>query len=151
MSSASWRRVVGYITKPSEFLISPQINLLGLFSTSAIPPKLTPLLNARYPIEAHAYGGEEGGLLGSIALSTAYTQAERDIRGVLNVEMVGWQPEKDDGSTSTITVLSDPNAGMSEYMTEVVDAYVPTANIRRAFCGVSGLLTSFIWLNLWNY
>jgi bacterial leucyl aminopeptidase len=94
--------------------------------------------NSRYPIEAHAYGGEEGGLLGAQALSESYKQAGREIRGVLNVEMVGWQPESGNNSTSTITVLSDPNAPMSAYMKEVVETYIPTADVRGAFCGVSG-------------
>jgi bacterial leucyl aminopeptidase len=93
--------------------------------------------NSRYPIEAHTYGGEEGGLLGALALSESYKQAGREVRGMLNVEMVGWQPESGNNSTSTITVLSDPNAAMSAYMTEVVETYIPTADVRGAFCGVS--------------
>lgn len=95
----------------------------------------------RYPIEGHAYGGEEGGLLGSSAVAHAYKTQERLLRGMLNLEMVGWQPEHE--GSSTITVLVDPNQEMSEYMEEVVKEYVPTAVVRSTTCGVSlGLLHS---------
>jgi bacterial leucyl aminopeptidase len=89
---------------------------------------------SRYPIEGHAYGGEEGGLLGSSAVAHAYKTSERELRGMLNLEMVGWQPETE--GSSTITVLVDPNEEMSRYMEEVVREYVPTAVVRSTTCGV---------------
>jgi leucyl aminopeptidase len=42
-----------------------------------------------YAIEAHAYAGEEGGLLGSDALAAAYKEQGREVRGMLEFEMVG--------------------------------------------------------------
>lgn len=102
---------------------------------------------AKYPIEAHSYGGEEGGLLGAVALSKSYKHAGRKIRGVLNVEMVGWQPESGNNSTSTITVLSDPNPAMSAYMKEVVETYVPTSDVRGAYCGY-GCSDHYAWSGL---
>jgi leucyl aminopeptidase len=94
-------------------------------------------IDSRYPIEAHAYGGEEGGLLGSQKMAQAYKSAGRSIRGILNLEMVGWQPEQK--GSSTITVLDDPNTGMHDYMLEVVKEYIPTADVRSTTCGVSYL------------
>ncbi|KAG8804445.1 hypothetical protein FRC17_005967, partial [Serendipita sp. 399] len=89
--------------------------------------------NAKYPIEAHAYAGEEGGLLGSLALARSYKWAGRSIRGMLNLEMVGWQPET--AGSSTITVLKDPNLDMANYMLSVIKAYVPTATVKSTTCG----------------
>ncbi|KAG7094538.1 hypothetical protein E1B28_005366 [Marasmius oreades] len=89
-----------------------------------------------YAIEAHAYAGEEGGLLGSQALAKAYKAAGKDIRG-MDLEMVGWQPNTltNSGKSSTITILSDPNIAMSTHMTQIVEAYVPTAERRSVACG----------------
>lgn len=42
-----------------------------------------------YAIEAHAYAGEEGGLLGSKALAASYKSAGKTVRGMLDFEMVG--------------------------------------------------------------
>jgi leucyl aminopeptidase len=42
-----------------------------------------------YAIEAHAFAGEEGGLLGSDALARVYKDQGREIRGMVEFEMVG--------------------------------------------------------------
>ncbi|KAF9257270.1 Zn-dependent exopeptidase, partial [Marasmius fiardii PR-910] len=87
--------------------------------------------SANYAIEAHAYAGEEGGLLGSQALAAEYKLAGKNIRGMLDFEMVG----TNEGKSSTISVLSDPDVTMSSHMTQVVNAYVPTAESRSVACG----------------
>ncbi|KAK1220873.1 hypothetical protein PQX77_016330 [Marasmius sp. AFHP31] len=78
-----------------------------------------------YAIEAHAYAGEEGGLLGSKALAASYKSAGKSIRGLLDFEMIGYQPSTSTnaGKSSTISILSDPNAAMSSHMTQVVAAH----------------------------
>ncbi|KAF9259226.1 Zn-dependent exopeptidase [Marasmius fiardii PR-910] len=93
--------------------------------------------SANYAIEAHAYAGEEGGLLGSRKLAAAYKLAGKKIRGMLDFEMIGYQPytSSNAGKSSTITVLSDPNVAMSSHMIQVVNAYVPTAETRSVPCG----------------
>ncbi|KAG8793048.1 hypothetical protein FRC12_004050 [Ceratobasidium sp. 428] len=90
-----------------------------------------------YAIEAHAYAGEEGGLLGSDAMAAAFKKQGREVRGMLEFEMVGYQPSTSTnaGKSSTITVLSDPIPAMSNHMIEVVKAYVPTAEQRSVNCG----------------
>ncbi|KAG8775958.1 hypothetical protein FRC12_001175 [Ceratobasidium sp. 428] len=90
-----------------------------------------------YAIEAHAYAGEEGGLLGSKALAASYKSAGKTVRGMLDFEMIGYQPatSSNSGKSSTITVLSDPVSAMSTHMTNVVKAYVPTAERRSVSCG----------------
>ncbi|KAG8742871.1 hypothetical protein FRC10_000791 [Ceratobasidium sp. 414] len=90
-----------------------------------------------YAIEAHAYAGEEGGLLGSDAMAAAYKKQGKQVRGMLEFEMVGYQPSTSTnrGKSSTITVLSDPIPAMSSHMMEVVKAYVPTAEQRSVNCG----------------
>ncbi|KAG8684578.1 hypothetical protein FRC11_011900 [Ceratobasidium sp. 423] len=86
----------------------------------------------KYAIEAHAYAGEEGDLLGSKALATEYKQQNKTIRGMLDFEMVGYQPATatNGGKSSTITVLSDPVPQMSDHMAQIVQKYVPTAEQR---------------------
>ncbi|CUA67116.1 Leucine aminopeptidase A [Rhizoctonia solani] len=90
-----------------------------------------------YAIEAHAYAGEEGGLLGAKALAASYKSAGKTVRGMLDFEMIGYQPNtsSSSGKSSTITVLSDPVTAMSTHMTNVVKAYVPTAERRSVSCG----------------
>lgn len=90
-----------------------------------------------YAIEAHAYAGEEGGLLGAKALAASYKSAGKTVRGMLDFEMIGYQPttSSNSGKSSTITVLSDPVSAMSTHMTNVVKAYVPTAERRSVSCG----------------
>ena len=100
---------------------------------------------SKYPIEVHAYSGEEGGLLGSDALAASYSRAGREIRGMLNLEMVGWQPEKT--GSSTITVLTDPQGPMSQHALAVVKQYVPTATLRSSYCGF-GCSDHYSWSDL---
>ncbi|CUA67123.1 bacterial leucyl aminopeptidase [Rhizoctonia solani] len=90
-----------------------------------------------YAIEAHAYAGEEGGLLGSDALARSYKDQGKEVRGMLEFEMVGYQPptSTNKGKSSTITVLADPVPGMTSHMLKVVEAYVPTAERRSVNCG----------------
>lgn len=100
---------------------------------------------SKYPIEVHAYAGEEGGLLGSGALAASYSKASREIRGMLNLEMVGWQP-KTTGS-STITVLTDPQKTMGQHAQAVIKQYVPTATLRKTYCGY-GCSDHYSWSDL---
>ncbi|KAH7334968.1 hypothetical protein B0J17DRAFT_672273 [Rhizoctonia solani] len=90
-----------------------------------------------YAIEAHAYAGEEGGLLGSKNLATEYKKQNKTIRGMLNFEMIGYQPATatNAGKSSTITVLSDPVPEMTAHMAQIVQKYVPTAEQRSVGCG----------------
>ncbi|KAF8749795.1 Zn-dependent exopeptidase [Rhizoctonia solani] len=81
--------------------------------------------------------GEEGGLLGSQNLAKQYKAQNKTIRGMLNFEMVGYQPatSTNAGKSSTITILSDPVPQMSAHMVQVVQKYVPTAEQRSVECG----------------
>lgn len=89
---------------------------------------------SNYPIEGHAYAGEEGGLIGSNNVARAYQTQGRAIRGMLNLEMVGWQPETK--GSSTITVLNDPDQSMASHMSSVLKEYIPTADVKNTDCGV---------------
>lgn len=56
-----------------------------------------------------------------------------------NERILGYQPStpSNAGKSSTITVLADPVPGMTSHMLEIVKAYVPTAERRSVYCGVS--------------
>jgi Zn-dependent M28 family amino/carboxypeptidase len=103
----------------------------------------------KYAIEAHAYAGEEGGLLGSQKLAAAYKKDNKVLRGFLNLEMVGWQPDTPTnvGKSSTITVLSDPSPEMAAHMSKVVKAYSPTSEARFTECGY-GCSDHYSWSKL---
>ncbi|QRV84321.1 Peptidase family M28 protein [Ceratobasidium sp. AG-Ba] len=87
-----------------------------------------------YAIEAHAFAGEEGGLLGSDAVAAAYKKQGSRSAGCSSSR---WLPSTstNKGKSSTITVLADPVPAMSKHMIEVVRAYVPTAEQRSVNCG----------------
>ncbi|KAJ7271242.1 hypothetical protein C8J57DRAFT_1321148 [Mycena rebaudengoi] len=91
----------------------------------------------KYPIEVHAYAGEEGGLLGSAKLAQSYKNNGVVLRGMLNLEMVGWSPatSSNTNKSSTITVLTDPIPAMGTHMTKVIAEYIPTAEQRAVACG----------------
>lgn len=68
---------------------------------------------------------------------------------MLNLEMVGWQPEKN--GSSTITVLVDPDEEMAVYMRDVIGAYIPTSDVRSTTCGVCFNATCLPSPSLTNY
>ncbi|KAJ7155358.1 hypothetical protein C8R43DRAFT_999481 [Mycena crocata] len=103
----------------------------------------------KYPIEVHAYAGEEGGLLGSAKLAQSYKNKGVVLRGMLNLEMVGWSPatSSNTNKSSTITVLTDPTPGMGTHMTKVIAEYIPTAERRAVACGY-GCSDHYSWSEL---
>jgi leucyl aminopeptidase len=73
-------------------------------------------------IEFHWYSAEEGGLLGSQAIFSAYSQIGRDVKAMLQQDMTGYvartlaagEPE----SVGVITDFVDP--GLTEFIKEVI-------------------------------
>ncbi|KAH7097454.1 hypothetical protein BKA62DRAFT_446111 [Auriculariales sp. MPI-PUGE-AT-0066] len=84
-------------------------------------------------IEAHAYAGEEGGLLGSARLASQYKSAGKVVRAMIQMDMVGYQP----GSKPTITMINDTeiDAGLQTFTRGIVSNYASEATMRTAACG----------------
>ncbi|KAK5133831.1 Leucine aminopeptidase 1 [Meristemomyces frigidus] len=80
---------------------------------------------AENTIEFHWYSAEEGGLLGSQAIFSAYERAGRDVKAMLQQDMTGYthatiaagEPE----SVGVITDFVDP--GLTTFIKKVVDSY----------------------------
>ena len=79
--------------------------------------------NASNTIEFHFYSAEEGGLLGSQAIFSAYEKQGRDIKAMLQQDMTGYthktiqagEPE----SVGVITDYVDP--GLTDFIKEVIE------------------------------
>jgi len=80
---------------------------------------------AENTVEFHWYSAEEGGLLGSQAIFSAYEKAGRDVKAMLQQDMTGYthatlaagEPE----SVGVITDYVDP--GLTSFIKEVVKSY----------------------------
>ncbi|KAL8732050.1 MAG: hypothetical protein Q9166_003002 [cf. Caloplaca sp. 2 TL-2023] len=81
--------------------------------------------NASNTIEFHFYSAEEGGLLGSQAIFSAYEKSGRDVKAMLQQDMTGYihktiaagEPE----SVGVITDFVDP--GLTDFIKKIVTEY----------------------------
>ncbi|KAL8799850.1 MAG: hypothetical protein Q9182_005599 [Xanthomendoza sp. 2 TL-2023] len=81
--------------------------------------------SASNTIEFHFYSAEEGGLLGSQAIFSAYSKAGRDVKAMLQQDMTGYihktiaagEPE----SVGVITDFVDP--GLTEFIKKIITEY----------------------------
>ncbi len=73
-------------------------------------------------VEFHWYSAEEGGLLGSQAIFSAYEKEGRDIKAMLQQDMTGYiQKTLDAGEEERVGVITDfVDAGLTEFIKKVV-------------------------------
>ena len=73
-------------------------------------------------IEFHWYSAEEGGLLGSQAIFSAYEQEGRDIKAMLQQDMTGYvQRTLDAGEQESVGVITDyVDPGLTGFIKEVI-------------------------------
>jgi len=73
-------------------------------------------------IEFHWYSAEEGGLLGSQAVFSAYEKDGRDVRAMLQQDMTGYvQKTLDAGQKESVGVITDfVNADLTEFIKKIV-------------------------------
>ncbi|KAE9975131.1 Leucine aminopeptidase 1 [Venturia inaequalis] len=76
-------------------------------------------------IEFHWYSAEEGGLLGSQAIFSAYEKEGRDIKAMLQQDMTGYvQKTLDAGEPESVGVITDfVDPGLTKFIKEVITAY----------------------------
>ncbi|KIW05960.1 leucine aminopeptidase 1 [Verruconis gallopava] len=76
-------------------------------------------------IEFHWYSAEEGGLLGSQAIFSAYEKSGRDIKAMLQQDMTGYiQKTLDAGEPESVGVITDfVDPGLTEFIKKVITAY----------------------------
>jgi len=78
--------------------------------------------SAANTIEFHWYSAEEGGLLGSQAIFSAYEKEGRDVRAMLQQDMTGYvQKTLDAGQKESVGVITDfVNADLTEFIKKIV-------------------------------
>ena len=76
-------------------------------------------------VEFHWYSAEEGGLLGSQAIFSAYEKRGRDIKAMLQQDMTGYvQKTLDAGEPESVGVITDyVDPGLTEFIKEVITEY----------------------------
>ena len=78
-----------------------------------------------------AYAAEEVGLRGSANIADSYWLSQRNVVGVMQLDMTGYN-----GSASDITLISDyTNSNQNTYLTRILDAYLPSLNYTFDPCG----------------
>lgn len=79
--------------------------------------------NSSNTIEFHWYSAEEGGLLGSQAIFSAYEKQHRDIKAMLQQDMTGYtQKTLEAGEPESVGVITDfVDPGLTEFIKKVVD------------------------------
>lgn len=78
--------------------------------------------NASNTIEFHWYSAEEGGLLGSQAIFSAYEKQGKDVKAMLQQDMTGYvQKTIDAGEPVSVGVITDyVNPALTEFIKEVI-------------------------------
>jgi leucyl aminopeptidase len=73
------------------------------------------------PLEFHWYAGEEVGLLGSQAIASSYKSARKQVRAVLNLDMIAYfQP----GSPEVIALKTDyTDASLNTFLRSLISTY----------------------------
>ena len=79
--------------------------------------------NASNTIEFHWYSAEEGGLLGSQAVFSAYEQEGRDVKAMLQQDMTGYVHKTlAAGEPESVGIITDyVDAGLTNFITKIVD------------------------------
>ncbi|KXS16903.1 Zn-dependent exopeptidase [Gonapodya prolifera JEL478] len=86
------------------------------------------------PIEFHWYAGEEGGLLGSQTVVSAYKKKGVAVRGVLHIDMAGWTGEAN-GKKEVIGIGQDfVDPSLTKFMESLVDEYLTIPHVTTE-CG----------------
>ncbi|KAF8680041.1 Zn-dependent exopeptidase [Rhizoctonia solani] len=93
-------------------------------------------------VEFHAYGGEEGGLLGSSTVAKQYKSAGKSVYAMLNFDMVAYQPT----SKPVLTVLTDTDSSLQSFSQKLISSYVPEATLYTNKCGYA-CSDHFSWYN----
>ncbi|OTB06297.1 hypothetical protein M426DRAFT_55526 [Hypoxylon sp. CI-4A] len=81
--------------------------------------------NAPNTIEFHWYSAEEGGLLGSQAIFSAYEKQGRDVKAMLQQDMTGYvQGTLDAGKPESVGVITDfVDPGLTAFIKKVIEEY----------------------------
>ncbi|KAF7317009.1 Peptide hydrolase [Mycena chlorophos] len=85
------------------------------------------------PLEFHFYAGEEGGLLGSMALAARFEQAGREVRGMIQFDMTDFVKA---GTREEIAIIQNENQvdpALTEFMISLIDRYIEIPWVRDRY------------------
>ena len=82
-------------------------------------------------IHLMAYSGEEFGLLGSADVAASYASGQRDVVGVLQMDMTNFK-----GSTADIILVDDyTDAQQNAFLAQLSSHYLPELSVAHTLCG----------------
>ncbi len=82
-------------------------------------------------IHLMAYSGEEFGLYGSGFLATDYATNQRDVVGILQVDMTNYK-----GSSADIYIIDDDtDAQQNDFLARLAAHYLPSLQVAHSLCG----------------
>ena len=86
--------------------------------------------NASNTVEFHWYSAEEGGLLGSQAIFSAYEKEGRDVKAMLQQDMTGYTHKTiEAGEPESVGVITDfVNPGLTEFIKKII------TQVSRCWC-----------------
>ncbi|KAF5316220.1 hypothetical protein D9619_006643 [Psilocybe cf. subviscida] len=85
------------------------------------------------PVEFHWYAGEEAGLKGSGAIATAYKNAKKPVRAMLQLDMTAYVKP---GTSPVIGLMPDyTTAGLNTFTGALIDTYTSTPWVTTSKCG----------------
>ena len=78
--------------------------------------------NASNTVEFHWYSAEEGGLLGSQAIFSAYEKEGRDVKAMLQQDMTGYTHQTTEaGEPESVGVITDfVNPGLTNFIKKII-------------------------------
>lgn len=83
-------------------------------------------------VEFHFYSAEEGGLLGSFDVFTEYAQQEKRVVAMLQQDMTGYVPDKNDEHVSIVTDYTSPE--LNEFLKLLIGSYL-SIPFKESTCG----------------
>lgn len=86
----------------------------------------------RNTIEFHFYSAEEGGLLGSMDIFTAYKEQEKKVVAMLQQDMTGYVANKRDEHIGIVTDYTSP--GLVDFVKVIINSYA-SIPYRETTCG----------------
>ena len=96
--------------------------------------------NASNTVEFHWYSAEEGGLLGSQAIFSAYEKQGKDVKAMLQQDMTGYIHKTiEAGEPESVGVITDfVNPGLTEFIKEVIE------QVRSAYRTIENAYTRLV-------
>lgn len=85
-------------------------------------------------VQFMAYAAEEVGLFGSKAISTAYRDANKNVIGVMQLDMTNYRGTQ---GYDIAMITDNTNAAQNQFLRDLITTYQPGLNVTNTACGYS--------------